>query len=206
MKYIILLFCIIIGSTAYSQIKIGPSIGLNQSYVYASENSIYFRVINEFKPNLSFGVRVEKSISKVNLDLIWQNNFHRKTMEAYDRGFVPLKGIKFYTVNTSLMINKKIYSGLRLGGGFNYSFVPKINLIYSKDFELTSAKNKYDLGLMTSLNYKYKNVILDFNYCYAFFTSQINKKNAINRQILEPISFIRLEFAYLFPVKISHKL
>jgi hypothetical protein len=205
MKKIALIFCLTFCFSSFAQIKVGPSVGLNQGSVYAIENSIGFQVINELKPDVSFGVRAEKSIHKLNFDLAWQSNFHRKIMGAADRGFIPLTGVKFDIFNNSLMINKNIYSGLRLGGGFNYSFVPKINNIYSNYYNLTVAKNKYDLGIITSLNYNYKNVLLDFNYCYSFFTSQINKKNIINRQILEPIPFMQLQLAYLFSIKTPDK-
>jgi|GEM_PF-2855494 hypothetical protein len=198
MRYIILVFCLILYLTPHAQVKIGPSIGLNQSYVSAAKNGIFFRVVNEFKPNLSLGIKVEWTINEKNF-LVSSIAYNRKEMEAYDRGFIPLTSINFNSINSSLIFNHKIYSGIRFGGGLNYTFIPKINRIRTIDIANTYFKGKHDFGLITSLNYNYKNFILDFNYSYSFATNKFNKDNL--KQMLEPISFIRLEFAYLFSVK-----
>jgi hypothetical protein len=199
MKNIILVFCLILYFPSFAQVKIGPSIGLNQSYVYPAENGIFFRVVNEFKPNLSLGIKTEWKIS--NNYLVTSVAYYQKEMEAYDRGFVPLTSINFNSINSSLIFNHKIYSGIRFGGGLNYTFIPQINKIRTIDIANTYFKGKHDIGLIASLNYNYKNFILDFNYSYSFATNKFNKDNL--KQILEPISFIRLEFAYLFSVKTS---
>jgi hypothetical protein len=111
MRYIILVFCLILYLTPHAQVKIGPSIGLNQSYVSAAKNGIFFRVVNEFKPNLSLGIKVEWTINEKNF-LVSSIAYNRKEMEAYDRGFIPLTSINFNSINSSLIFNHKIYSGI----------------------------------------------------------------------------------------------
>lgn len=189
----IIILITILSNVSYSQLYVGPSLGVNHHYIEVGENNTDFQVINPFNPTLSVGLKTELMLtSSVSVSML--NNYSRKKLGAGDRGFVPLTGIEYQSINTYLSLNKNIFSNCFIGLGLNYLFTPKINWIYSTQEPLTTFKNRSDIGGGVSINYTYKNLVLDFNYGYSFI--EWNKYKVEN--IILPISMLQMHLSYLF--------
>lgn len=197
MKYIILLFYIIVGSTAFAQISVGPIVGLRQSYVYPVANTAQFNIENIFKPNLAFGVKSDFYFSNDEFKITLQSAYSEKSARAYISGFLQLETINYYSINSSIFLNKSLFSDLYLGVGFSHSYIPYVSLNYVSDIHFLYEK-KHDFGIIGSLNYNFKNFILDFNYVYAVKTNSFHKNNI--EKWFEPISFMQLQIGYLFSI------
>lgn len=196
------LFCLVltligIVNVSYSQLYIGPSLGLNQHYVISGENSIGFQVVNPFSPTSSIGIKTELTLTN-SLFLSMSNTYTSKKLEAGDRGLAPLNGIKYQSINTYLALNKTIFSTVSIGAGVNYIFTPKINWLYNTLEPLTAFQNRSDIGGGLSMSYAYKKFVFDINYGYSF--TEWNKDEV--KDLILPISILQIHFSYLIKTNI----
>ncbi len=196
-------FCCVIGllilsNISYSQFHIGPSLGINHHYVEADENSIDFQLVNTFEPDIAIGIKTELKFRQ-NLFFSMLNTYSRNKIEAGDRGLVPLTSIEYSSINTNLLVNKRIYSNFAIGIGVNYIFTPSIERIYSNNSSLIGFENRNDIGFSLFLSYKYLNYALDFGYSHSLMTNKYDKNDTIN--MIKPITVLQLNFSYLFEIK-----
>ncbi|NJN78908.1 MAG: hypothetical protein HC803_11775 [Saprospiraceae bacterium] len=201
MRYVLLfIISLFFFTSSYAQISIGPIVGLRQSYVHPVPNTYQFAIENLFKPNLAFGLKSDFHFSNDELKVTLQSVYSEKAARGYISGFLQLKTINYYSINSSIFLNKSLFSDLYLGVGFNHSYIPYVRLNYVNDI-YHLYERKHDFGIIASLNYNFKNFVLDFNYVYSVGTNSFHKDNI--KQQFEPITFMQLQIGYLFPLNIK---
>jgi len=202
MKYNLLLLFFFTTSSIVAQISIGPSIGLNQTYMYAKSNNNQFIVENIFEPNPSFGIKSEFFLWNKKAKITLNSNYYHRKVLATKFGFNPLESVDYNSINSALILNKSITSNLYIGLGMHYVHVQSINFNYSNgDTEIYEKKN--DFGIVGSINYDFKNFVVDFNYGYSYKTNEFHQNEIEQR--FEPITFMQLQLTYLFPLKLANK-
>lgn len=199
MKYIILLYCLIISSNVYTQIEIGPTIGFNFNSISEVDNHFAFIVSDDMYASYLIGLKVKYKMPNNKVTLFFKSTYNNNKVDAGQIGITPLRYIKFKTIHSSLTLNRSFYSKMYLGIGVNHSYYPKIIRLHGYSNDNIFFINKHDIGAIVSLNYSYNKFLFGLNYSHGLWTNQSDEYG--NIQYLTPISFFQLGMTYLFPIK-----
>ena len=160
LKYLIVVFLLVIIQPIYSQTYIGASIGYESFRGNVVVNGTGFQVLGAEK-EYPISIRIEQEITP-KLTVLLQSSFVKKfDMSATDYGYVPMNRAKFQVFNGSLSLYRSFFNHFRIGVGTSFQYIPEITKMYNNELRGVFENNDKEIGVIAFLGYEYKNFFIE---------------------------------------------
>ena len=189
-------------NTLFSQIHIGPSIGINRNHVEAIREvspSGVFQIYSD-NPDISpmFGIKIEFPLSN-KLFLSYQSYYYQSKFSIYDQNIIPRDPVGFKSVQSSIIVNRILFKEISIGCGIHFTHISDFFEFHpdrTPSLYIYQNKTKANKGgILFSFGYQLKGFV--FNLDYDFYLKK-RKQN-----LIEPINMLQLQLSYLFNTKIK---